>query len=384
MLLTLWPPRLLLCMALATATAAAELPGNAAAAQNARALEQKGDLTGAAAIWRRMIDADAGNIEALVNLGILDSRLGQYTEAQELYKKALRREPRNADILLNLALAYFKNNDLKSAIPALQKVTVLRPKDERARTLLGISYYGTGDFGRAWPTLEAVPAVRSNIGLRQMLAHAYIWSGQIEKGSAEVEAILRDSPDSAVAHVLLGEALDGGGKPADALKEFQAAAKINDTEPNVHFAMGFICWREKRFEEAESEFRRELALDPAHSQAMAYLGDIELQRNNSDAARLLLEHATRLRSDIRVAEYDLGVLLQKDGDHAGAIAHFERAVALARDRADAHYRLAISYRALGREQDAAAQLALVKTLHDRKLDETIYKVAPAPRTDMKP
>jgi tetratricopeptide (TPR) repeat protein len=206
----------------------------------------------------------------------------------------------------------------------------------------------------------------------------------MEKGAAEVEALLRDNPNSAVAHVLVGEALDGQGKPAEALKEFEAAAAINDIAPNVHFAIGFLHWRDKRFDDAEREFRRELALDPAHCQAMAYLGDIEVQRGNNAEARALLSKASAARADIRIAEYDLGVILQKAGEFEPAVRHFERAVALAPDRADAHYRLAACYRALGRDREAQAELALVAKLHDRKLDETIYNVAPAPRAEPQP
>jgi tetratricopeptide (TPR) repeat protein len=332
-----------------------------------------------AADWQVRLKRDPSDVVALVNLGILSAKDGRYKEAQDYYRRALRRDPNNPDILLNLALAHYKDNNLKAAIPVFEKVLRRRPDQEQAKTLLGLSYYGTGDFKKAAARLDGIPAAHANPQLRQMLAQAFIWSGDINRGAIEVEGLLKDGSNSAVAHVLLGEAYDAQGKSEDALREFEAAARINDSEPNVHFAIGYLHWRDKRFDEAEAHLRRELAADPAHSQALAYLGDIELQRSNIGEAARLLKTAVRLREDIRIAQYDLGVLAQKSDSHADAIPYFQRAVQLAPDRADAHYRLATSYRVLGRTQDSDKELAAVRTLHEKKSEDTVYKISAPPQ-----
>ena len=120
---------------------------------------------------------------------------------------------------------------------------------------------------------------------------------------------------------------------------------------------------------------RDADLAPRPELVLRYLGDIELQRGNQPQAEALLNKALSLRDDIRVAQYDLGVLAQKRGDHKDAVLRFNRAVELAPDRTDAHYRLATSYRALGLDRDAEEQLAIVRGLHDRKADDSLYKLS---------
>ncbi len=103
------------------------------------------------------------------------------------------------------------------------------------------------------------------------------------------------------AHVLVGEALDGLGRTSEAVAEFQTAAKVDPHEPNLHFGLGYLYWKLRQDDDAKPEFEKELAIDPSHAQALAYLGDVELKRNNPEQALKLLEKAVQLRHDIRIA-----------------------------------------------------------------------------------
>jgi Flp pilus assembly protein TadD len=82
----------------------------------------------------------------------------------------------------------------------------------------------------------------------------------------------------------MGEALDGLGRETDATVEFQAAAAASPKEPEVHFGLAYLFWKERRYDEAEREFRAELANDPSHPHANAYLGELLLHRDEPDAA----------------------------------------------------------------------------------------------------
>jgi tetratricopeptide (TPR) repeat protein len=328
-----------------------------------------------AADWQRALKADSRNVQALVNLGILSAQEKHFREAEAFYERALRLKPGDPQILLNLGLAHFKDGDLKGAIPALEHVVKAEPTNEQARTLLAMSFYGAGEFPRAARLLTELPAAHTNPSLQQMLAQSYIWAGELDKAAVEVESLLRDNPNSAPARILLGEALDGMGRPDEALLQFQLAVGANPSEPNVHFGLGFLYWRKKDIEQAEPEFRAELALDPAHSQAMAYLGDIEMQHGNFTQAELLLAKSVSSRANIRLAHYDLGILLQNQEDHKHAIQEFQTAIRLAPNRADAHYRLAASFRALDRNDEATAELRIVRSLHEDKKEEALDSIS---------
>ena len=102
-----------------------------------------------------------------------------------------------------------------------------------------------------------------------MLAQSCLWARKFSCAQEEFRRILEQNPDSAPAHVLFGEALDGVGRTPEAITEFETAAKISPSEPNVHFGLGYLHWKSQQYDEAKSDFERELALDPNHAQALA-------------------------------------------------------------------------------------------------------------------
>ena len=67
----------------------------------------------------------------------------------------------------------------------------------------------------------------------------------------------------------------------EAIAEFQAAVKADPKTPDVHFGYGYLLWRALKFDEAEKAFRAELANNPEHPLALAYLGDTEIRLHRS-------------------------------------------------------------------------------------------------------
>jgi len=81
----------------------------------------------------------------------------------------------------------------------------------------------------------------------------------------------------------------------------------------VHFSLGYLHWKLRQYDDAKRYFESELSVDPDHAQALTYLGDIEMKRNNPEQALALLSKAVHLRNDIRIAYVDLGSVLAQQG-----------------------------------------------------------------------
>ena len=161
----------------------------------------------------------------------------------------------------------------------------------------------------------------------------------------------------------------------EAIAEFQAAAKVSPREPNLHFGLGYLYWRSHQYDEAKREFETELALDPNNAQALTYLGDIEMKRNNLDTALSFLRKAVQARNDIRVAYIDIGAILMQQKQYEDATTALRRAVALDPAQPDAHYRLGQLYRAIGNTAAAQAEFGKVHELHE-KADEGVASKMP--------
>ena len=114
----------------------------------------------------------------------------------------------------------------------------------------------------------------------------------------------------------------------EAIREFETAAKLAPEQPDVHFGLGYLYWKQHDYDHATAEFQQEIQLGGSVAKSEAYLGDIALMEQKEDQARALLKQALRLFADIRIAHYDLGILDSKHGQYREA----SRTIRAERDR----------------------------------------------------
>ena len=343
------------------------------------ALENKGDWPQAAQAWRSFIAAHPRDAGAYASLGVVLAKQQKYAEAVAAYKKALSLDPNLPGIEINLGLAEFKQGHYHAAIKPFKAVAARDASNVQAHTLLGLSYYGDKQYVNAIESLKvAMQADPANVELGQIVAQSCLWAGQYQCALDGFRQILMTQPNSAPAHVLIGEALDGLGKTPEAISEFQQAAQVSPHEPNVHFGLGFLYWKSQEYEKAKAEFQTELANDAENAQAWAYLGDTEMKLGNREGAAYDLNKAIQLRSDIRLAYIDRGILLSEENKHKDAIGDFRKAIELDPGQPDAHYRLARAYQALGEKNEAQKEFARVQQLRQELDTRLTPKMSSAP------
>ena len=86
--------------------------------------------------------------------------------------------------------------------------------------------------------------------------------------------------------------------------------KPNDTDAlNL---LGYAYRKLKRWDESRQHYERALKIEPAHIGALEYMGELELQTGNPDAARTLL---IRLQKACPDGCHELDDLLQAFKDH---------------------------------------------------------------------
>ena len=363
-----------LAAALAWSAAAQQSPGAAAAI----ALDQQGRYADAAQAWRTVTQRNPQDARAFASLGLDLARQGKYPDAVTAYRKALRLDPHLPGLQLDLGLALFKQGKLREAIAPLQQAAAADPASEQPSILLGMSYYGTQRYAQAIPYLRAA-AERSpkNLEMRSVLAQSCLYAKQYNCTLEQYRQILLLNPDSAQAHVLAGEAYDGMNQTAQAITEFQAAEKAAPTEPNVHFGLGYLLWKQHRYQEAAEEFRKEIVNEPMHAQALAYLGDSEIKLERPAEAEAILRRAVHQMGAPPLAWLDLGIVLAAQGKNDEAAADFQQAAKLDPNAVDAHWRLARLYQTMGKTQEARAEFARARALHEKEDQSLVRKMTPA-------
>lgn len=363
-------------VALAGAAAQGPAPG-AGERERALALEKEGKTAEAEAAWRIYVKSHPGSSEAYAQMGVLEARQEHYKEAIPLYRKALALNPKVAAVRLDLGLAYFKVGQLKEAIPEFEELLKTAPagsaEAQRLTILTGMAYYGLAQYPKAIPYLKsATGSDASNLPLRLTLAQSCLWSQQYKCVMDVYREILDLNAESAEADMLAGEALDEMKDDAGAIAQFRAAEAANPKVPGVHFGLGYLLWAQKHYPEAAPEFAAELANDPAHAQAMLYLGDCDMQLDKPGEARPLLEKAIALDATLWLGHLDLGILDADAGNNEAALREMELAAKLKPDEVNVHWRLGRLYRAMGRTEEARVELEKASKLN-KQADEALYQ-----------
>jgi tetratricopeptide (TPR) repeat protein len=345
--------------------------------QTAFAMEQQGKNAEAETAWRAVLQGHPADAEAYAHLGFLEARQERYTEAVPLYRKALTLNPAMPGLRLNLGLSLFKSGAPKQAIqtflPLLKSAPPSSPEALRLATLIGLAHYGLGEYATAVPYLkQATAADPRNLPFRLALAHSCLWSKQYQCVLDVYKEILSLNAESAEADMLAGEALDEMKNTAGATEQFRAAVKADPREPNVHFGLGYLLWGLMQYDEAATEFQAELANNPDHAQALAYLADTDMRLSHPEAAPPLLAKAIRIDPGIELAHLDLGILDADAGHKENALRELKIAEKLSPGDQNVHWRLARFYQATGRKDEAKVEFDKTRSLQ-KASDETVFK-----------
>ncbi len=167
----------------------------------------------------------------------------------------------------------------------------------------------------------------------------------------------------------------------EAASEFRAALKLDPTLVlRARFPLAVALFEMKKFDEARQEFeavRREVG---DHPNVLYYLGRLDLeQRNFQEAIRNLTEAANK--PPFPDTAYFLGYAHFKQGDLAAAEKWLKEAAQTNPRDARIPYQLGLVYRKQGREEEAKKSLALSDELRQREDNESRLRMECAQKLD---
>jgi tetratricopeptide (TPR) repeat protein len=159
------------------------------------------------------------------------------------------------------------------------------------------------------------------------------------------------------------EAVGALGRVLHAWEQWAAAhdayARAQALAPHTfawHYLDAVVLQRLARHAEAAAHLEQALQVSPDYLPARVKLAEALLDSGNPDRARPLFDALGREPASEPAAELGLGRIAAAEGHHEAAIAHLQRAIALFPEWGAAHYALALSYRALGRRDEAERAL----------------------------
>jgi tetratricopeptide (TPR) repeat protein len=310
------------------------MDANSGKVHSAKALQLRGRVAEAEALYREVLAALPDTAEALEGLGVLVFQQGRAAEAAVLFARGVAICPESARFHANLGEALRSTNRPEEALSHLRRAT------ELDRTL-----------PHAWNSLALL----------------HFSEGRFAEAEASCREAIRVSPMLTAAYINLGNALSALGRPAEAAEALRAGLRV---EPHNPLTLMNLAWSLYELNdpavlgEAEELCRRAVALAPQVPTAHKILGNILRLAGRYDEARACFARARddNLRaSDLRAGD-PAASLSPAKAQHVRGMAQLQRGLL---DLAEASFReaarleptLAVAWNGLARiHAEQAARL----------------------------
>lgn len=252
----------------------------------ARLYDDKDDFGRAKEYFKRVLDIQRDNKDALLGLSLIYERAGDVQQTIEYMEEAITFSPHDTELLLRYAQLLMIRESLADAKGYVSKVIEAEPSNIAARKLLGEIYLKEGDKRKAW---EDYSAVLDEMVLNEKFDDAvnilktFKDIDPIQTGKRLV-SLYKQTGDNEAAFdelVYLGDVLVDSEMPKEALSCYREALQIH---PDSTAVQDKITAVERKIGEERIKVRYEKSVEEAMTEA-----DIFLRYGLYDEARALLE-----------------------------------------------------------------------------------------------
>ena len=299
-----------------------------------------GRLPEAEAAYRRVLDADPDQPDALNLLGAVAQHFGRYDEAVGLIERALSVGPPAAETHTNFANALMAQGRFDAAIDAYTRSIELKPHVAATHNALGAAFMARGHTDRAAESFDRATALDpTDMEAHGNLGAACLALGRFDDAAGAFRRVIELKPNHAEAHKHLGVSLIRSNRTDDAMAAFQRAVDCRADYGGAHANLGMCLLDKSRFEEAGAAFRRALQCDPAIAEAHIGLALGAIADHQYQTAIDACGRALEINPSSVEAHTNRGVALEYLGRLAEAEAAYRRALEIDPAFGEAHRNL---------------------------------------------
>ncbi|CCD92679.1 putative O-linked N-acetylglucosamine transferase, SPINDLY family; TPR domain protein [Bradyrhizobium sp. ORS 375] len=317
----------------------------------------------------RLLKKHRKQVDDLLPRAVVAYRAGKLAEAQAICGQILALLPEHFDSLHLLGVTALDGGQLDLAEQALTKAVEIEPRHAEALSNLGLALFNRKRYDEARKCQERAVALKPNLVVAQTgLGNTLMRLGLPEEAIAAHDRAIALKPDYADAYCNRGMALIPLGRNAEATRSFDRALSLNPRHMEAMFGKGLASFNLRHLTEALAAFDAALAIKPGAPQVLAQRGRVHQMSGRFDQAMADYEAALAHEPTLEVALLGkaqlghfkdiawsvnacrkileqnprsqdawlwLGICYAKQGEIAEAIAHFDRALELKPDFAEA-------------------------------------------------
>jgi tetratricopeptide (TPR) repeat protein len=291
------------------------------------------------------------------------------SKALDEYKAALKADPTSAYLASALAELYARTGEIREAIIEAQEIINNDPDNLDARRLLGRIYLRSiGDLqGGAQGDTEQIlhlaieqyeQIVRldaSSMEDHLLLGRLYRLNNDTAKAENEFRTAVKLQPSSEEAVTTLALLYNEEGDTNRALQILNAVPEV-DRSARIDSVLGYTYEQKKDYPRAIEAYRKAADQDRDNLDAVRGLAQNLLNDNQTDAALEQFEAVAAADPQDAQTLLRISEIYRRDGQFEKALEALDKAQAVAQDLIEVEYNRAVIQEALGKFDEAAAQL----------------------------
>lgn len=242
----------------------------------------------------------------LALLGMVEAKLSQWQDAKPVLEKVLALRSNDVPSMLELGHAELELRSYQEAVDTLNHVLQLDPTQVIAHFYLSRAYTGLGNTAEAqhqvllhhkmMDQMSLVPSFESSGRDQAIWAPARKLLAEHSEAQARalfLETFKGQSVTEGNAYVFVGKLNLFMGKDEDGLRNLKHALDIEPKVRGAHTYEGILALKHGDLDQAEKDFKAELANDPNYQTAIAEMGEVRYRQGRwADAAQQLEKSRT--------------------------------------------------------------------------------------------
>ena len=267
---------------------------------------------------------------SFLRAGMANEHTGNHPLAERAYRRGLELAPNDPELHNALGWTLFQEGRSAEAVTEYEKALSTDPRHVKSHDNLALALVELGRLDEAASHYQAAVALDPKAEIYSDLGFVMARLGRPEEARANYDKALELDPHCASAHFNLAVASVQAGAFGDAESHYRAALAARPTA-ETHNGLGYVLARQGRTEEAITEFRKAIDVDPKYTPGYNNLADALAKQGKLEEAAHYYQLSLAEKPSAAVYSA-LGGVLGKLGRADEAADQFAKAKALASTR----------------------------------------------------
>jgi tetratricopeptide (TPR) repeat protein len=320
---------------------------------NAYLLQGKSSL--ARKSFQQALRMDPGNLNARFDWAKVEASLENYQKSLDIAEPVRPQLSASEDGIVLLATDYGalgKSQALQGLVGCWREIPA--PSDESSLKFANI----LAKYGMAAEVKEVLEAAETrsrdhpSSAVALKLGEAYFSLGQLDQADQKFQLALSLDPACGACDQNLAQLAERQGDTEKALAYLIKAKQQAPEDPEILFEFGKVCLERNLLEDALPALAKAAALQPERDSYVYVLASANVAKGNLSKAASLFAGLLAKRPQDAILNYAMGSVYYLQGKYREAEASLKRSLQAQADQVAASYYLALTYEAIGQENQA--------------------------------